>query len=75
VLFTHHQVREDEVGRACNTNGEEQEEEDKKKIRVYRLMVGEPETKRAQGVGKWIILRWMLERYDNAVLTCCSGTG
>jgi hypothetical protein len=35
------QVKEDEIGRACSTNGE--------KRNAYRLLVGKPEGKRPQG--------------------------
>jgi hypothetical protein len=49
-------VKEDEMGRACSMNGEEN---------AYRILVGKPEGKRPLGrldaCGR-IILRWILER-------------
>jgi hypothetical protein len=42
------QVKEDEMGRACNTNGE--------KRNAYRIMVGMPEGKRPLGRPR---RRWM----------------
>jgi hypothetical protein len=34
---------------------------------AYRLLVGKPEGKRPLGRPRWIILRWILERYDGVV--------
>jgi hypothetical protein len=45
------QVKEDELGRACNTNVE--------KKNTYRILVGKPEGKKSLGrpdVGGWIIV-------------------
>jgi hypothetical protein len=41
-------VKEDKIGRACNTNWEEEEEEEKKK-NAYRILVGKPAGKRPLG--------------------------
>jgi hypothetical protein len=52
-----YQVKEDEMGRACRTNGE--------KTNAYRILVGKPEEKdhlEDLDVGGRIILEWILER-------------
>jgi hypothetical protein len=43
------QVKEDEMGRACSTNGE--------KKNAYRILVGKPEGRRPLDVGGWTILK------------------
>jgi hypothetical protein len=35
---------------------------------AYRLLVGKPEGK-DQDIGEWIILRWILERWDGVMRT------
>jgi hypothetical protein len=47
-------MKEDEMGRACSTNGT--------KSNAYMILVGKPEGKEYQDVGGWIILKWILER-------------
>jgi hypothetical protein len=51
------------MGWACSTNGE--------KRNAYRLLVGKPVGKRPLGRPRreWIILGWILERWDGVVLT------
>jgi hypothetical protein len=52
-----YQVKEDEMGKACSTNGE--------KRNAYSVLVGKPEEKRPLedlDVGGRIILEWILER-------------
>jgi hypothetical protein len=44
-----YQVKEDEMGRACRTNGE--------KRSAYRILAWKPEGKE---VGRWIIFKWIL---------------
>jgi hypothetical protein len=52
------QVKEDEMGRACSTNGGEE------KCIYDRLLVEKPEGKRPLGRRRrgWGILKWILER-------------
>jgi hypothetical protein len=49
------------MGRACSTNGE--------KRNVYRVLVGKPEGKSPLGRPRcrWIILKWIFERYVEVV--------
>jgi hypothetical protein len=49
------------MGGPCSTNGE--------KSNAYRLLVGKPEGKRPldQDIGGWIILGWILERWDEVM--------
>jgi hypothetical protein len=52
------------MGWPCSTNGE--------KRNVYRLLVGKPEgktTKEDKDVGGWIILGWILGRWDGVIWT------
>jgi hypothetical protein len=52
------------MGGPCSTDGE--------KRNAYRLLVGKPEGKRPledQEVGWWIMLGWILERWDGVMLT------
>jgi hypothetical protein len=51
-----HQVKEDEVSRACGPKGE--------KRNVYRILVGKPEGKTPL---RWTILKWILERENGMV--------
>jgi hypothetical protein len=50
------QVKHDEMGRACSTNGEKRD--------ACRILVGKPEGKRSLGrqIGGRIILKCILER-------------
>jgi hypothetical protein len=49
-------TKEDEMDRACSTNGE--------KRNAYRILLRKPEetTRKTQDVCGWIILKWILDR-------------
>jgi hypothetical protein len=50
------QLKEDEMGRACSTNGETR--------KAYRILTGKPERDRYEDkdISGWIMLKWILER-------------